>query len=85
MTTVDELLEQMRNAPPPAGLGGIGAGVVESAMELRERRMSRRGVALASAIALVIGVAGSLVPSAPAGASPLFGIPAAAPSHLLAD
>jgi len=85
MTTVDQLLEQMRDAPPHARLSAMGEGVVESAMRLREQRMSRRGIALAGAIALVIGVAGSLVPSAPASASPLFGIPASSPSHLLAD
>jgi hypothetical protein len=85
MTTVDQLLEQMRDAPPHAGLSAIGAGVVEGAMRLREQRVSRRGLALAGAIALVIGAGGSLVPTAPASASPLFGIPASAPSHLLAD
>lgn len=85
MTTVDQLLEQMRDVPPHAALDALGAGVVESAMRLREQQMSRRGIALAGAIALVIGVVGSLVPTAPASASPLFGIPASAPSHLLAD
>jgi hypothetical protein len=41
-------------------------------------------MALAGGIAVFVGVAGTVLPAAPANAEGLLGVPEAAPSHLLA-
>jgi hypothetical protein len=85
MSDLDDLLADMRNAPAPARLSALDALVMTGLARRRETIEARRGLALAGAIAIVVGVGGALVPGTPAAAEPLLGLPSAAPSHLLAD
>ena len=87
MTDLDQLLERLRNEPPPARLALIDDAVMT---ELARRRaivpINRTGLSLAAAIALFIGVGGSMLSGAPADAAPIspLGVPVAlAPSTLL--
>lgn len=84
MTQLDTVLESLRAAPAPDALGAIEPGVFAGVAMQREKAVSRRGLVLAGAISLVIGTSASLVPASEARADPIFGIPANAPSHLLA-
>ncbi len=84
MTQIDNALETLRAAPAPDALAAIETGVFAGMALQREKAVSRRGLMLAGAISMVIGVSASLVPASEARAGPLFGIPASAPSHLLA-
>ncbi len=84
MTDLDSLLDSLKAAPVPQGLAAIDAGVFAGVAEQREMAVSRRGLVLAGAIAMVIGVSASLIPGREAQRGPMFGIPSNAPSHLLA-
>lgn len=84
MNELDHLLLRLRADPAP-GLDGLDGAVMAGLGRRRERQVARRTLALAGGVAFFVGTAGALVPGAPASAEPLLGLPAAAPSHLLAD
>lgn len=85
MAQIDDLLGALGAQTPPPSLADIDAGVMRGLAARRESAAARRGMMTALAVAAVVGVAGAIVPAAPAQAEPLFGVPAGAPSHLLAD
>ena len=85
MSHLDDLLIHLRDATPPAGLASLESSVMSGLARRRETIEARRGLALAGAIAIVVGVGGTLIPGTPAAAEPLLGVPSAAPSHLLAE
>ena len=85
MSNLDDLLARLRDAPPPAGLATLDTSVMTDLTRRRETIEARGGLALAGAIAIVVGVGGTLIPGTPAAAEPLLGVPSAAPSHLLAE
>lgn len=85
MADIDELLGALASKETPTSLSSIDDGVMHGLAQRRESATARRGMVMAVAIAAVVGIAGSIVPSAPAQAEPLFGVPSGAPSHLLAD
>ncbi|WP_313442781.1 hypothetical protein [Novosphingobium sp.] len=88
MKQVDQMLSLLRNEPLPLALGTIEVSVMAGLAAGRERVAGRRGFALACGVAAVVGLWGGL--STPASslrdsrAEPVLGVPAAAPSHLLA-
>lgn len=84
MNELDHLLLRLRADAAP-GLDGLDGAVMAGLGRRRERQVARRTLALAGGVAFFVGTAGALVPGAPASAEPLLGLPAAAPSHLLAD
>lgn len=84
MTTLDAILDQMRAIPAPEALAAIDAPVLAGVAMRKEQAMSQRGLMLAGAIAMLVGGFGSLLPASEARAGPIFGIPAEAPSNLLA-
>lgn len=84
MSELDELLLRLAAEPAPA-LDGLDRAVMAGLGRRRERQVARRTLALAGGVAIFVGTAGALAPGAPASAEPLLGMPAAAPSHLLAD
>jgi xanthine/uracil permease len=83
MIKLDSQFAQLRTAPLPDGLAVIELRVLTGIARQREAAISRRGLVLAGAVSLVIGLFTSLVPVQEARAEPLFGVPAAAPSRLL--
>lgn len=83
MSELDDLLMRLRDVPPPAGLAQLGPGVMAGLDHRREMQASRRGLALAGSIAIIVGVVSALAPRPPAEAKPLLEVPEAAPSHLL--
>lgn len=85
MTQLDHLLLQLGSEPLPDRLAGLDDAVLAGLGQRRERDLARRSFALAGGVALVVGAASAGLPGAPARAEPLLGMPAAAPSHLLAD
>lgn len=84
MADIDQLLGALANTAPPA-LVTLENEVFQGLAQRREQATARRGMVLAVAAAAVVGIVGSVAPSAPAQAEPLFGVPQDAPSHLLAD
>ena len=84
MTQLDTVLQSLSAAPAPDALAAIETGVFAGVALQRERTVSRQGLVLAGAISMVIGASASLLPASDARADPIFGIPANAPSHLLA-
>jgi hypothetical protein len=84
MTQLDTILQSLRAAPAPDDLAAIDPGVFAGVALQREKAVSRQGLVLAGAISMVIGASASLVSASEARADPIFGIPAYAPSHLLA-
>lgn len=84
MTNLDALFDQLRTAPAPDGLAAIETPVLAGVALQREKAMSQRGFVLAGTIAMVIGIFASVHPASEARAGPVFGVPAAAPSNLLA-
>lgn len=85
MSDLDDLLARLRDVPGHAGLTALDAAVMAGLGRRRETLEARRGLALAGAIAICVGTVGSIVPGSPAAAEPLFGVPSAAPSHLLTE
>lgn len=85
MADIDDLLGALAAKSPPPALGLLENDVFQGLAQRRERSTARRGMVLAVAAAAVVGIVGSIAPSAPAQAEPLFGVPQSAPSHLLAD
>jgi len=84
MMQLNTVFDSLRTAPTPDALAAIESAVFAGVALQREKAISRRGLVLAGAISLVIGASASFVPASEATARPIFGIPAAAPSHLLA-
>jgi hypothetical protein len=84
MNELDEMLRRLGAAPVRA-MAGLDGAVMAGVSQRRARQLARRGMALACCVALFVGAAGTLVPSAPASAEPLLGMPEAAPSRLLVD
>mgnify|MGYP007086363428 CR=1 FL=1 len=91
MNEVDQMFALLRGEPVPGALGGIDGAVMAGLASGRERLATRRGLVLACGVAAVVGLWGGLalpvaVPERDhAHAEPLLGMPAAAPSHLLAS
>jgi hypothetical protein len=84
MSNLDDALLQLAAVPVPTFLGEIDGVVIAGAARRRESSAARRAMALAGGIAVLVGVAGTILPAAPANAEGLLGVPEAAPSHLLA-
>lgn len=84
MTQLDTVFQSLRAASAPDALGAIESAVFAGVAMQREKAVSRRALVLAGAISMLIGISASLVPASEARAGPMFGIPASAPSHLLA-
>lgn len=91
MNEVDQMFALLRGEPLPGALGGIDGAVMTGLASGRERRAVRRGLVLACSVAAVVGLWGGLALPVPAferdhgHGEPLLGMPAAAPSHLLAS
>lgn len=89
MNELDKMIALLREEPLPGALCGIDHPVMAGLVAGRERLSARRGVALACGVAAVVGLWGGL--SMPVErhrhthVEPLLGMPAAAPSHLLAS
>lgn len=83
MTKLDSQFTQLREVPLPDGLDMIDQRVFAGIAVQREAATARRGLVLAGAVSLAIGLSASLTPTHKAQAEPLFGIPSAAPSRLL--
>jgi hypothetical protein len=84
MNDLDELLLTARTMPVDARLADMDAAVMGGLAKRRDRMMARRSLALAGLLAVGIGWAGSILPSAPAQAAPLpLGMSDYAPSRLL--
>jgi hypothetical protein len=84
MNDVDEMLSMLRGEPLPAALGTIDGPVLAGFAAGREQRTGRRSLALACAVAAVVGLWGGFSAPERAPDRSLLAIPAAAPSHLLA-
>lgn len=85
MADIDDLLGALATKVPPPALAALESEVFQGLARNREQATARRGMVLGVAAAAVVGIVGSVAPSAPAQAEPLFGVPQGAPSHLLAD
>lgn len=84
MSDLERMLDAMRAMPTDARLAGIDGVVIAGVARRRERAVARRSLALAGLLAIGIGWAGSILPAAPAQASPLpIGMSDYAPSRLL--
>ncbi|QGP81351.1 hypothetical protein GL174_18625 [Sphingobium sp. CAP-1] len=84
MTDLDQMLGAVRAMPVDARLAGMDDAVMGGVAQKRDQRVARRSLALAGLLAIGIGWAGSIVPAAPAQASPLpIGMSDYAPSRLL--
>ena len=84
MDDLDGMFDRLRGEPADARVAAIGEAVMAGLAARRERAASRRGVALAGALALGIGVVGGVMPAAPAHAVAI-GLSDLAPSRLLAE
>lgn len=85
MSELDLHLTALAHEAPPPALADIDGAVMQGLARHRERQASRRGLALAGVVAVLVGVGGTLYPAPPAEAAPLFGVPTSAPSHLLGE
>lgn len=83
MTELESQIDQMRKVPLPEGLFRIEHAVLSGAMARREAKIARRGLIVAGAVSLVIGLSAGLFPAGEAQAEPLLSVPATAPSRLL--
>lgn len=84
MTDLDQMLGAVRAMPVDARLAAMDAAVMGGVAQRRDRMAARRSLMLAGILAVGIGWAGSMVPGAPAQASPLpIGMSDYAPSRLL--
>ncbi|HAF42213.1 MAG TPA: hypothetical protein DCG90_10685 [Sphingobium sp.] len=84
MTDLDQMLGALRAMPTDARLEEMDAAVMGGLARRREQTTARRSLMLAGLLAIGIGWAGSVVPAAPAQASPLpIGMSEYAPSRLL--
>lgn len=96
MTDLDEKLALLRDEPAPVALSAIGGAVIAGVAAGQERLRGRRALALACGVAAVVGLWGGIAGPQRASAGDmrhevsghdeaLLGMPAAAPSHLLAS
>lgn len=85
MGDIDDMLLRLGAEPVPAALAELDGAVLARIGQRREARMVRRTMMLAGCVAMVAGMAGTIVQAGPAVAEPLLGVPAVAPSRLLAD
>lgn len=88
MTDIDAMLARLRDAPAHPDLPGIDDAVLDRLAPRSEGAASPGigGIGIAAAIAMVVGIVGSVWPPAPVRASSTapFGAPSAlAPSSLL--
>lgn len=84
MSDLDRMLDALRAVPTDARLAEIDGAVIAGVTRRRDQAMARRSLALAGLLAIGIGWAGSILPAAPAQASPLpIGMSDYAPSRLL--
>jgi hypothetical protein len=84
MSDLDQLLGQIRAMPVDARLDQMDGAVMQGVARRREQGVARRSMMLAGLLAIGIGWAGSIVPSAPAQAAPApIGMSDYAPSRLL--
>lgn len=83
MNDLDLTLAVLREETPDLRLAAIEGPVMAGLRSHRETLDARRGLVLAGLVAIVVGFAGTMVPGRPAQAASLFGVPDAAPSHLL--
>jgi phosphoribosylcarboxyaminoimidazole (NCAIR) mutase len=85
MSNTDALLLSLAAEPLPAELQGIKPEVMSRLLRRLEARGARRSLAMAGLIAIAVGAANGLSPPSDAyAAQPLLGVPAQAPSNLLA-
>ena len=82
MSDLDRILIILSDQPAPAELANVEAPVMAGIARLRERRNARRAMVLAGFVAAFVGSASALVPTGPAVAEPLLGMPAARPHPL---
>jgi len=89
MSELDDQLMTLRAGPAHAGLAALDAtvmaGLARAHAAAVEAGVSRRGMLLAGLVAVVVGTMATVIPGTNAYAEPLLGVPASAPSHLLAD
>lgn len=85
MSELDNMLLRLGAEPVPDSLADMDGAVLAGVGRHRERQTARRTMALAGCVAVLVGAAGTVAPSAPASAEPLLGMPDAAPSRLLVD
>jgi len=85
MNDLDAVLSAIREEPVPSRLYAIDDTVMDGLGAYRERQFSRRGLVLATLVAGSIGLSFGIGSGTPASAEPMLGVPASAPSHLLAD
>jgi hypothetical protein len=86
MSDLDRLLGQVRALPTDPRLEGLSDAVMAGVAVRRERAVARRSLALAGIVAIGIGWAGSVLPSAQAQAASrpvVIGMSDYAPSRLL--
>lgn len=84
MSDLDQMLAQIRAMPVDGRLEQMDAAVIQGVARRREQGVARRSLMLAGLLAVGIGWAGSIVPSAPAQAAPApIGMSDYAPSRLL--
>lgn len=90
MNDLDPVLALLRDEPAPEALHGIDGAIMAGLALGRERQRGRRALVLACGVAAVVGLWGGLSGGldrnrAYAHEEALLGLPAAAPSHLLAS
>ena len=84
MSDLDQMLAQIRAMPVDNRLEQMDGAVMQGLTRRREQGVARRSLILAGLLAVGIGWAGSIVPSAPAQAAPApIGMSDYAPSRLL--
>jgi hypothetical protein len=85
MHDIDQLLSVLRSRPVPSQLNDIEDAVLTGLARHRDRLIARRGLAIACVMAAFMGLAAGAGTEESAAAERLLGVPAAAPSHLLAS
>lgn len=87
MTNLDMKLLSLRVQPPDPRLNTLEDMVLHELSVRRNMRMSRQQIMMTATLALMIGVAGSILPGkdmrVPIASDALTGTPALAPSQLL--
>jgi hypothetical protein len=86
MTDLDHVFSAMRAIPTDLRLEGMEQVVMAGMAQRKEQAVARRSFVLAAMLAISVGWAGSLPPSAPAQAAPMpIGMSDHAPSRLLGE
>ncbi|MEC3908950.1 hypothetical protein U5A82_00210 [Sphingobium sp. CR2-8] len=84
MTDLDQYLDALRAMPTDTRLADMDAAVMGGLARRRDQMTARRSLMLAGLLAIGIGWAGSIVPTAPAQAAPTpIGMSDYTPSRLL--